>query len=233
MYSNLMHKYFKNTSEDTIQPTTEGWGIALTRLGIIAGVWGAAFSAVGPASRVIGTAAGKAFGTGAAGIAAAGVGGAAVGAGLGHAAVKGSTALTGMATKKLTANMFDNITKHQKLKKYIQDQCDKIFKATKKEYGNLSTNVDTSTVQKIAKAGGAVGNVITFSELLKNQFASSSTADEKFLKIGKYSIEILFDTNSISAMIVIFTASDGKRTEYIAKRIPAPTNSELAKMFDK
>ena len=34
-------------------------------------------------------------------------------------------------------------------------------------------------------------------------------------------------------MIVIFTASDGKRTEYIAKRIPAPTNSELAKMFDK
>ena len=55
MYSNLMHKYFKNRSEFSIQPTTEGWGNALqTVASIVLPIAGLATGSIVPAMISIG-----------------------------------------------------------------------------------------------------------------------------------------------------------------------------------
>lgn len=211
-----------------VTPVEEGWGVALTRLGIIAGVAGV----TAKAAMHIGMTTGKfvAKHNPVFALAAGGVVGAAAGA-LGAGAVVGGYKASSAATKKLTADMFDAILKNQKLKNYIQKHCDALYKQTKKIYPSISTNINLNSQVTTAKINQAVDKSVTFGEALKNQYASSSNVDGKPLKIGKYTIEILFDSDSIHAMLVVFSIND-KTLDFIAKRIPAPTGSELSYMFE-
>ena len=220
MYSSTMNKYFKNSTQPD-QYVAEGWGIALTRLGIFT----AGMAGIVAAAEPVATGIAKTVGTGIAGQTAAGVAGAVMGFGAGQAIVHGQN----FVVKKITASMFDKMTKSKALSRYIIKQCDKAYSELKKSNKNIIANIDTTSFTRCFNAGAAADREINLGELLSTYSARNNT-ENKLLKFGQYHVDIFFDSNSISAIVVVFGYKDCK-TDFIGRRIPAPSQSELSAML--
>ena len=209
------------------EPVEEGWGIALARVGMLAGAGLAGYhlaSKLGVKAGVAALKHGASLGT-ATTVAhvATGAAGGAMGAGIGTVGRK--------LTTKLTEKTLKSFLENAKIKKYVISQCDKIYNQLKKTNKDVTTEVNWSSFIGAFKYSQASTKNASWAEIFKNNRSSLNNADGKYMKLGKYSIDIYYDTTHIDAIIVVFGIK-GTKDEYIGKRIPAPTNAELKKLFE-
>ena len=209
------------------KPVEEGWGIALARLGLIVGAGVAGYHLAGKLGIKAGTAAlnhGASMGT-ASTVAhvTAGAAGGAIGAGVGTVGRK--------VIQKLSEKTLKVFMENPKIKKYVTAQCDKIYNDLKKTYKDITTEVNPSSFTGSINSARASSKNVSWAEIFMNHRSTLNNIDGKFMKLGKYSIDMYYDTTHIDAIIVVF-GFKGNKDEYIGRRIPAPTSAELKKLFE-
>lgn len=216
MYSNLMHKYFKNRSKYTIQPTTEGWGTVLGRV----------LHGVGTYTTAAGTVAGVA------GLKAGNLGGVINGAGK---IAAGSNMVQAADIAGRVIGTISNITlkrllDNPKMKKYLEGQCAKLFKEEQRKDKSITADIPTNVTTLIKRWWHNNDEVGFFSKPNFLQQHDDWIDDLVFdLKVGKYITTFWYDTSHIDAAVVIFYSKN--KDTCVGRRIPAPSDKELKRIF--
>ena len=126
------------------------------------------------------------------------------------------------------------ILEEPKMAKYIEKECDKVLKAEQKKDSSVSAKNTGSIWKKIISAFKVRDfnmNEVSPIENFKHWYAEYKTSNGDVASIKEYEIGVLYDTDHIQAIFVILYSAD--RNKYLLRRIPAPSNEELAKIFHK
>ena len=193
-------------------PVEEGWGFVMGRIALGAGA--------GAAGYALGTKAAAAASVGKA-TTAYDVAAPAVGAGLGFG--------TSLVERKFTEKMMKDITSNAKFKKYIEAQCDKELANLKKTFKDITPEVNPSGFFAALKAIHAGGSGVSWAEAFQS-ISIRAHNNGRFYKVGKYNINIYFDTDHIYAVMVVFGFKNDKG-RFVGRRIAAPTGGELKKLY--
>ena len=199
-----------------VAPVEEGWGTALARVAKVTG-----YVATGVGSNMVTKAA-------VAGNISKVISGTKVAVG-GLGGFYGGLAL-GKVIGTISNMSLSKLLKDPKLSKYLNDQCSKILKEEQRKDKSVTASLPSDPGTLIKRWWHNNDEVGFFS---KPNFLMQHNdwIDDQFfnLKVGPYTCTFWYDTENISAAVLLLYSAD--RDKCIGRRIPAPTNDELKRMF--
>lgn len=136
-----------------------------------------------------------------------------------------SKAVAKVATVSFSASKALEMLSNPNIHKYIEDQCVKLYKETKKSYPELREFVSNRKMEA-EEQKYAAGISAGFSKRVQNFiFISSQIHSVSY----KHAVVVFADTTHIEEIYVVF--EDAASRKYIAVPIPAPTKQECQKFF--
>lgn len=119
---------------------------------------------------------------------------------------------------------------NEKMKKYLLDQCKTILKEEQKRDKSVVAKIPGDPMSLISRWWHNNDEVGFFSKPNFMQQHDDWIDDAIFdLKVGEFTTTFWYDTDHIDAAVVILYSKD--KNKCLGRRIPAPTNKELAEIF--
>ena len=144
--------------------------------------------------------------------------------------ISGAANLAGTAIGIISNSKLKTMLKNEKLKKYLLDQCKAILKDEQKRDKSVVAKIPGDPMSLISRWWHNNDEVGFFSKPNFMQQHDDWIDDAVFdLKVGEFTTTFWYDTEHIDAAVVILYSKD--RNQCLGRRIPAPTNKELAEIF--
>ena len=198
------------------QPVEEGWGTALGRVAKITGLavnqvaGNAMMTALkaGNAAKTISNAKTMLAGSG---------------------VLWGGVALGKIIGTISNANL-SKLLKNPKMQKYLVQACDKLYKEEKAKDKSITAKLPSDPITMIKRWWHNNDEVGFFSKpnflMQHDDLIDDSVFD---LSVGTYTTTFWYDTEDITAAVVMFYSQD--KDKIVGRRLPAPTDKELRQMF--
>ena len=130
----------------------------------------------------------------------------------------------------ISNSVLSGFLKNPKMQKYLQDQCKRLLKEEQRKDKTVTAKIPGDPITLIKRWWHNNDEVGFFSKPNFLQQHDDWIDDAVFdLKVAGFTTTFWYDTDHIDACVVIFYSPTYSRC--IGRRIPAPTNKELAAIF--